>query len=105
MFKAFLFGPLRIIHNEETLALPTSVAARSLLAYLLLHNSRLALARVMWPEVDKELGVEPVPATVQLAEKIGWDAGCKTSPITPVPQSSRERKNQPFPHLLPLVGR
>ncbi|OQY30870.1 MAG: hypothetical protein B6I38_06700, partial [Anaerolineaceae bacterium 4572_5.1] len=59
MLKYFLFGSLQIIQNYEPLALPTSVAARSLLSYLLLNkdtpHSRLALAGTLFPENEESL--------------------------------------------------
>ncbi|MFH1634182.1 MAG: AAA family ATPase [Chloroflexota bacterium] len=57
MLKAYLFGPMRIMQDGEPLALPVSVPARSLLAYLLLDketpHSRLVLAGNLWPEMEE----------------------------------------------------
>jgi DNA-binding SARP family transcriptional activator/predicted ATPase len=49
-----LFGPLELAWGDETLAVPSSLKARSLLAYLVLHHdcpiSRDRLAGIFWPE-------------------------------------------------------
>lgn len=49
-----LFGPLQLQHQDTSLPLPSSVTARSLLAYLITHHdrpcSRDLLVGLFWPE-------------------------------------------------------
>ncbi len=55
--QAFLFGVMRLEQNGKELPLPSSAAARSLLAYLLLHcktpQTRETLLVHFWPELDE----------------------------------------------------
>ncbi|MEW5870492.1 MAG: AAA family ATPase [Chloroflexota bacterium] len=55
--RCFLFGAMAMFQGTEPLALPSTEAARSLLAYLLLHRrkrqARLALAGIFWPEMPE----------------------------------------------------
>ena len=54
---AYLFGSLELVQGEESLTLPTSATARSLLAYLCIHRGhpvpRSALAGTFWPELPE----------------------------------------------------
>jgi predicted ATPase/DNA-binding SARP family transcriptional activator len=55
--RAYLFGALNLHRGEETLTLPASAAARSLLAFLLFHRQQLhprsVLAGIFWPEMGE----------------------------------------------------
>ncbi len=57
VFRAFLFGAMKIEKNGRGLPFPSSASARSLLAYLLHHHhpqySRAALIGIFWAELNE----------------------------------------------------